>query len=94
MRGGGSGVRSGGRGTGRGHAGTSSITCSSCTSTTEVNMVGARNNNVNSSSSSVTNNQTTTSENRTITEIENLEVSFIVGLCGKYKYIILYKVEC
>lgn len=57
-------------------------------------MVGARNNNVNSSSSSVTNNQTTTSENRTITEIENLEVSFIVGLCGKYKYIILYKVEC
>ena len=37
-------------------------------------MVGARNNNVNSSSSSVTNNQTTTSENRTITEIENLEV--------------------
>ena len=93
MRGGGSGVRSGGRGTGRCHAGTSSITCSSCTSTTEVNMVGARNNNVNSSSS-VTNNQTTTSENRTITEIENLEVSFIVGLCGKYKYIILYKVEC
>ena len=57
-------------------------------------MVGARNNNVNSSSSSVTKNQTTTSENRTITEIENLEVSFIVGLCGKYKYIILYKVEC